>query len=216
VPIWYDRTRDNYGNTARAMKSFTKAEFIRACGEFFEESSELWQRRTEQWTEEGILHTVDNPHSSSGRARRYSEEEVYIALVLFRLKAIGFSLSTIKAVSSCLHASFIYRDWPSEFVREAAERARNYWNACKDDTWNAERMDGSPILTIVLIPDSGRGFGPNELEVLLQLGENAEIIPGCEAIRLNLQQIFAAARVRPRRVTLSVPAGALQQILVAG
>jgi DNA-binding transcriptional MerR regulator len=195
------------------MKSFTKAEFIRACGEFFEESSELWQRRTEQWTEEGILRTVDNPHSSSGRARRYSEEEVYVALVLFRLKAIGFSLATIKAVSLCLHTSLLYQD--HTVAQDAAERARNYWNACKDDTWNTERMGGQPTLTIILIPDSGRGFGPNEVEILLRFGGNAEIVPGCEAIRFNLQQIFAAARVRPRRVTLSVPAGELQQILVA-
>ena len=142
----------------------------------------IWYARTrDKWTEEGILRTVDNLHSSSGRARRYSEEEVYVALVLFRLKAIGFSLSTIKAVSLCLHNSLLRRDWSSELLQEATEGARNYWNACKDDTWNAERMGGQPTLTIILIPDSGRGFGPNEVAILLRFGENAEIVPGCEA-----------------------------------
>jgi DNA-binding transcriptional MerR regulator len=219
------------------QKTFTKAEFVRACGEFFEAAADLWQRRVEQWTEDGVLRPIDNPHSASGRPRRYSEEEVYIALVLFRLKAIGFSLPTIRAVSRFLRtpwdidldkmrSSDPTQEGAYESVRRSVMHTRDYWNACKDDTWDEERWGGPPSLTILLVPDSGLGFAPGELEVMVYLGPHPAIIPGCESIRFDPQAIFSAARVRPaKRMIISTlgpesvfgPGGVREQpIMVAG
>jgi len=81
---------------------------------------ELWLNRGRYWSAHGILPTLGRAHKGTGRHRRFDEETVFLAAVLFRLAS-----RPISVISAIAHT--IRRD-----LNDRTEsRSKDAWAAAK-------------------------------------------------------------------------------------
>jgi DNA-binding transcriptional MerR regulator len=60
-------------------------------------------RQLRHWTEQGALMSLGEPNSGRGRHRQYSEQALYVAIVLLELTRFGIPIAGLKAASKSLH-----------------------------------------------------------------------------------------------------------------
>jgi len=143
-----------------------------------EEDVEFAIRRIRNWTVAGALKPIGDPHSGSGKHRRYDESSVYIAATLSVLADTDQSIGTLLTVASLIRN--LFGDMPL-LAGTIIER------------WN-EAVNGTAEVFLVLSSVVGRGDARQRAtaQILVPLNGLTEALQECRsAVSVNLTAIFA-------------------------
>jgi DNA-binding transcriptional MerR regulator len=78
------------------------------------EDVDLVARRVRHWTNEKLIDTVDKPHSGKGRHRRYHQEGLMIAAILWELSRYDVPIGVLEKILPALD------ELADEYIQKAA------------------------------------------------------------------------------------------------
>jgi hypothetical protein len=142
-----------------------------------EEDIEFAVRRIRNWTVAGALKPVGDPHSGSGKHRRYDDSSVYIAATLSVLADSDQSIGTLLTVALLIRN--LFGDKP--LIGKIFER------------WN-QAVKGTEDIFLVLSTVRGKGDARQRgtAQILASLDEVKEALQNCRSgAFVNLTAIFA-------------------------
>jgi DNA-binding transcriptional MerR regulator len=138
------------------------------------EDVDLAMRRVRYWTNEKLIYTLDEPHSGKGRHRRYDQEGLMVAAILWELSRYNVPIGILEKIHPALN------DLVDQYNDEVAEEIMSAKIALKT-------LSGkSPLWLAVMHDENSGNFRCSYIRVKSGI---QQIMEDDSAIILNVQKI---------------------------
>ena len=134
----------------------------------------LAMRRVRHWTNEKLIYTLDEPHSGKGRHRRYNQEGLMAAAILWELSQYNVPIGILEKIRPALN------DLVDEYNDEVAEGITSAKIALKT------LSSTSPLWLAIIYDESSGNFKCSNIRVKSGI---QQIMGDDSAIILNIQKI---------------------------